>query len=316
MTAVEIARAVRAGAYDIVHGFGRTYAQDVVRVGGGCHLEYLARTHPLFGSAWGRTLLLAAPKTRAILDIERRTYARGAYRRITCISRQCLTEIRHHYDVPEADAEVIYNGVDLEAFHPRTAGIRREPVRAEMGVPSEALVALFVGSGFSRKNLGTALDGVAPVARAGNAHLLVLGADPTGRFQEQAERLGIGPRVRFLGHRDNVADYYAASDVLVFPTRYEPFGTVALEALASGLPVVAPRSAGCAEILTEGSDAFLLPEPGDSAGITRALETLSGPARRRTMGAAARATAEKYSWDENFRRTMAVYDRVLALKKT
>jgi UDP-glucose:(heptosyl)LPS alpha-1,3-glucosyltransferase len=88
---------------------------------------------------------------------------------------------------------------------------------------------------------------------------------------------------------------YAAADVLVLPTIYEPFSNACLEALASGLPVVTTRAAGVSELLPDRLDSLTLPSPSDHAAIAERLRRLRDPHERRVLGVEARAVAEARS---------------------
>ena len=145
---------------------------------------------------------------------------------------------------------------------------------------------------------------------------MVIGRSHIAKYGEFALKFSVLDRVIFAGFVPEIKDYYAASDIFVFPTRYEPFGLVITEAMASGLPVITSEIAGAAEIMTDGRDAILLKDPTDSSEIAEAIRTLVDDDKlRASMGANARRTAEKYSWDEVARKTMEVYEEVAESKR-
>ena len=285
--------AVRGGVWDIVQSHERTLRQDVYRAGEGCHLGYLA--------ALGRTRGGFA-RHRVVIGLERRVFS--ATPQIVAISEAGRMEIARLYGVSDARLTVVYNGVDLERFHPRHRSRTREATRADAGVPTDAWLALFVGSGFERKGLATAVEGF---ARFGDraSRLIVLGRGNTRPYRQLAARLGVEARVHWLAPRPDVERWYAAADALVLPTRYEPFGNVHLEALASGLPVITTTRAGGAETLSARSGVVI--EPGDARAVAEALERIRagvpGEWRR-----AARAAAEPFT----YARQVAGFERVWA----
>ena len=133
--------------------------------------------------------------------------------------------------------------------------------------------------------------------------LLVLGKGDRRPYERLAEQRGVAGRVAWLGPRPDIERWYAAADALVLPTRYEPFGNVHLEALASGLPVVTTTCAGGAEVV--GPDSGAVVEPRDPGAVAAALERLrAGPAARTI--AAARAAAEPFTYP----RQVAGFERI------
>jgi UDP-glucose:(heptosyl)LPS alpha-1,3-glucosyltransferase len=238
------------------------------------------------------------------LGLERRVFARTS--QILAISRRGADEIARLYGVTDARLSVVYNGVDLERFHPRLRAQHRAAARDEAGVPPGAWAALFAGSGFERKGLATAIRAQALAGNAGG-HLLVVGRGDTAPYRRLAAELGVAARVVWLGPRPDIERWYAAADALVLPTRYEPFGNVHLEALATGLPVVTSVVAGGAEVVDERCGAAVM--PGDAAALAGALEKLRGR-NAAEIRDAARAAAEPFTFARQVRALEAIYRRV------
>jgi glycosyltransferase involved in cell wall biosynthesis len=190
--------------------------------------------------------------------------------------------------MPPERVRVIENGVDLDEFHPGPAD------RSALGGMGDHPIALFVGDARTgRKNLDGVLRALVGVP---GLTLAVVGAADRGPFPAMAERLGIANRVRFLGHRHDIADLMRGADLFVFPTRYEPFGLVILEAAASSLPVITTRLAGAAQLL-EGGAGVVLDDPEDTPTLTAAMLRLADDETlRRRIGKAARTIAESHGW--------------------
>jgi UDP-glucose:(heptosyl)LPS alpha-1,3-glucosyltransferase len=284
--------AVRRRAWDAVQSHERTLSQDVYRAGEGCHRGYLEALPPR-----GRR---RATYHRVLLAIERRMFAGTP--EIVAISRRGAGEIARLYGVDPARLSVIYNGVDLSRFHPDNRARHRAPARVEAGIAPDAWTVLFTGSGFERKGLATAVQAFAALGDR-TSRLLVVGRGDTRPYRRLAERLAVDERVVWLGPRPDVDRWYAAADVLVLPTRYEPFGNVHLEALASGLPVVTTTAAGGAEIVSDESGAVV--PPGDPQAVAIALERLRADEPRK-LAAAARRAAEPFT----YRRQVADFERI------
>jgi UDP-glucose:(heptosyl)LPS alpha-1,3-glucosyltransferase len=278
-------RLIAARGWDVVQSHERTLGQDIYRAGEGCHRGYLLTR----GRAPGRGLY-----HRVILALERRVFARTP--RIVAISCIGKREIEALYGVSPDRVTVIYNGVDLERFHPDNRRTLREAARGHAALAPEAWAALFVGSGFERKGLATVIEALALLGDR-QSRLVVIGKGDTRPYQALAARHGVAEQVIWLGPRADVERWYAAADVAVLPSRYEPFGNVHLEALASGLPVVASVTAGGSEVVRPGLNGAIV-DPGDPRAIAAALAEL----RRRGAGGsaalceAARASAEPYTY--------------------
>jgi len=190
--------------------------------------------------------------------------------------------------IPSDRIRVIYNGVDLDEFTPIACD------RSQFGLPENVNLALFTGDiKTNRKNLDTVLKALVNVP---NLHLAVIGNTERSPYPELAKQLGVSDRIYFLGYRRDVSKIMQAVDFFVFPSRYEPFGMVVSEAMASGLPVITTAVSGVASIITAESG-IILSNPEDSIALTDALKKLTNDAELRIqMGRSARAIAEQHSW--------------------
>ena len=139
------------------------------------------------------------------------------------------------------------------------------------------------------------------------AELVVAGSGDPGPFRRLAASLGVSARVHFLGLRSDVTSLYAAADLLVLPTRYDPFANACLEAMAAGLPVATTRQNGASELLVPSANGFICDE--DFAPAFRSLEN---PSQLRALGQAARETAERFGWPAHADAVLALWQNVFA----
>ena len=202
-------------------------------------------------------------------------------------------ELAARETVAPAPVVVVPNGVDLDRFTP--GGPAPDPHRI-----------LFAGRLVPQKGVDVLLRAFGAVLRRHPDATLHLAGDGQLRLylQRLARFLGVSGGVHFLGWRgDDLPALYRSAAVTAVPSLYEPFGLVALEAMASGCPVVASRVGGLAEIV-DGTTVV----PGDHLDLaTRLVELLSDPDLARSRGAAARGRAEAYDWAVVADRTVAVY---------
>jgi glycosyltransferase involved in cell wall biosynthesis len=177
-------------------------------------------------------------------------------------------------------ADVVHNGIDA-AEYPPGGPLERQAARAELGIPEDIFVAVFVGRLDAEKGVEVLLEAWRQLdVTPDEAQLLLVGA-PVLHGDQQAyldhlTELAPAGTVRFLGARRDVVTPLHAADVAVVPSTWdEPFGRVVIEALATGRPVAGSRVGGIPEILTGPLQRFLF-ERGDSAGLAKVLSELRG----------------------------------------
>ena len=278
-------RAARAGGYDVVQSHERCLAQDIYRAGEGCHRGYL--------DSMGRTGLQVNPQHQLLLWLEKRIFTLRTARHIVAISRRGKAEIERLYRTPASSVTVVYNGVDLSRFHPGNRERWRAETREMLGIPREAWLVAFVGSGFERKGLGPLMEALAAL-RSRDIHLLVAGKGRAEAYRTLEARLGLQGSVTWVAPRPDVERLYAAADAVALPARYEPFGNVHLEALASGVPVLTSAMTGGSEVVRDGESGAVTAslEPSDIARGLRSIR--DGDAGR--LALAARAAAEPFTY--------------------
>jgi UDP-glucose:(heptosyl)LPS alpha-1,3-glucosyltransferase len=296
--AVAAPRAVGRERWDVVMGFGRTLRQDVVRVGGGTHRSYLRRME-----ASGQRGAARGPYHRAILWIEGRQFA--AMRRVLTVSRMAGAEVTADYGVAPERVAVLYNGVDLERFHPRNRPTMGPAVRDALHIPRHVPLCVAIGTGFVRKGFDLLVDLWRERAPGGATLLLVGGDERLGRWQREAP-----PGVVVAGPRPDVDAVLAAADVVCAPSRQEAFGNVVLEACAAGVPVVTSRRAGVAELLDGPLATLVVDDPEDRTALAAAIARALGPDGA-ALGAAGRSRAETLGWPAHDDALEAFLDEVV-----
>jgi UDP-glucose:(heptosyl)LPS alpha-1,3-glucosyltransferase len=262
---------------DAVLALSRSHPSHAFRVSDPLHRFWMKIRYP---GKLHRFLQTLNPRHRAILNLENHILNPANTRRIITNSQLSKTLIREYYDYPAERIHVIYNGVDFQQFHPA----------ADRAPSGSAIQLLFVGQDFKRKGLGAVIDALATVQSAGiTPALRVIGRDDPAPFRAQAARLGLTSHITFEGASGTIQRAYQQADLFVFPTLYDPFANVCLEALACGLPVLTTTTNGASEIITEGVDGYVV--DGDATRLARCLaEKIAdfcqlAPARRDEMRA-------------------------------
>lgn len=286
---------------------------DVVHAQGWCSTRQNVLTAHICNEAWYEARKTfsdrVSPKERLFASLVN-PFERGLYRRETdawviAISDRVRDDLRRYYDRSDRVA-VIHHGVDVEKFNPRSRCDHRTAVRREFGLAESDLLALFVGD--LRKGVLTA----ARALRAAEGwKLLVVSWTPSDPYRAEVERMGLGDRVVFAPPSREIERFYGAADAFVFPTPYDAFGMVITEAMASGLPVIASRQAGAAELVDHERTGYLLDDPSSSVEIAGWLRRLDDAELRYAIGRASRARVEVLTWDAIAAETMRVYERVL-----
>jgi UDP-glucose:(heptosyl)LPS alpha-1,3-glucosyltransferase len=305
--ALRVRAVLRRVDLTLAQSFDRTLGQQIYRAGEGVHREWLARKRQTVGP-FARGWTHVRPLDRVMLALERRILTETPL--IIANSLQGKRDIMRHYGTPDPRITVIYNGVDLARFHPGVRDRFRDSLRAMWGVPSDAIVLLFVGSGFHRKGLDLLVEALGRLRLQGfqNMRAIVVGRGRIRRYQRLAARLAVADWVRFEGFQSEVERYYAAADLFVLPTRYDPFANACLEAMACGLPVLTTDANGAAELLQAGVQGSVLKAPLDVEALASALRALLPEAPRRMWAEAGPRIAREYSLSNMLAQTLRVYE--------
>ncbi len=297
--------AMQQGGYDITQSHERIPGCMIFRAGDGVHAAWLVHRSKTLG--WlGRLAQRLSGYHRYVLTAEREMFGHPALQAVICNSTMVADEIARFYGVDRSKLHIIYNGVDTAVFHPGLAAEFRDSVRREAGIPADAPLLLYVGSGFERKGVPRLLQAFAQM-QCQDAHLVIVGADRRLKaMRALAGRLGLTSRAHFTGPLMDVRPWYGAADGFVLPTLYDPCPNAALEALACGLPIVTSTTCGASDWVSSGEngwvvDALAVPE------LAGRLDDLAGLAGNPEARQAARAVAEPLTLPAMTGRLLALY---------
>jgi UDP-glucose:(heptosyl)LPS alpha-1,3-glucosyltransferase len=284
---------------DVSFGGQKMWGCNVIRPGGGVEAEYwnvrLSDRH-----AWPPLRALAREmsiKRRFDLYAESRAYNDPALRFVVANSELVRNGILQRYPRLTSNVNVIYNGADLKRFSATPDADTRTRIHNEVGLDPARHTAVFAGHNFRLKGLPQALAAMELAGRDNREpwQLLVIGGGRRASMQNMVQRLGLTNSVRFVGNTSTPEQYYASSDVLLFPSFYDPCANVTFEALASGIPVISTKRNGASEVITDARDGWTVDHPNCIETMAAHLNALEDPGRLSEMKAAARALAEKHS---------------------
>ena len=290
--------------YELVHGHDWLVAHAGAALAERLGVPYLTTIH---ATEHGRHQGWVQDQPQAHIHAVERWMTQRANGVIVC-SHYMRGHVADIFDIDESRVTVIPNGIDPRDLRPVGD---LQALRAEFAAPHERLVVL-VGRLVYEKGFQLALDALPGVIeRAGDVRFLVAGSGThEARLKEQAQRLGLLEHGAFLGWigDDALHSLYRIADLCVVPSLYEPFGLVALEAMASGCPCIVADTGGLREVVPAGERVGLRFNGGDAAHLGVMIERLltDEPLRERLVAEASEHVL-RFDWSDVARRTRGVY---------
>jgi glycosyltransferase involved in cell wall biosynthesis len=234
--------------------------------------------------------------------------------RVVCVSQAVREFHQRRSRLPGSLYAVIPNGVQTEAYRPDEAA--RTRLRRQWAVPDGEYLLAFVGRLDPQKGIGTLLGALSHLgARGCPARIVLAGDGPQRKIVENYVAHGEGGRLcRMLGFVDDIPAVLSAADCLVLPSKWEGFGLAALEAMAAGLPVIATRVPGLAEVVRHGQTGLLL-DPEDPVALAESIDQLRSDRQLSAdLGQAGlKRAAQTYHIDRNIHLHEEMYSEVLGL---
>ena len=296
--------------YDLIHAHEWLVAFAARTLRFGLDLPLVATMH---ATEWGRNGGVRTPMQQYIHSVEW-MLAYDAWR-VICCSHAMEDELQTALQVPSDKLRVIPNGVEprrLRSSGPpsKLASFRRRWAR------DDERIVLFVGRLVREKGVEVLIDSMPEVLRAHpEARLVVAGGGPRDHLAGRARRHGLGHKVTFAGHvSDELADLYAVADVAVFPSLYEPFGIVALEAMAAGVPVVTSDIGGFREVVRHGATGLHTWASNPQSLAWGIKQVLGDPFLATRLGRRAQEEVlSRFNWGGIVEQTIRVYQEVLEM---
>jgi UDP-glucose:(heptosyl)LPS alpha-1,3-glucosyltransferase len=313
--AIRATKEIENGNYDITFGVGNTLKADILQPHGGVHWAWFWRSLRAYENPilWMIKFLgrISSPKQWVSGWVENAPYRGKHLRAIIAISDMVKQDMMRWYRIPEERIHVVYNGVDIERFHPRNRR-HREEIRRRHGIGDE-FVILFVSNNFRMKGLVFLIKALAEIKKENSPpfKLLVLGRDRQDSYLGLARDTGIFEEVIFAGSTHEPEKYYGASDLLVHPTFYDACSLTVLEALASGLPLITTACNGASGFLSHGEDGWIIHDPRDVEQLRTAIRYFFEERNREGASVWGREKAEAHSEKVNFNQITAIFKEVI-----
>lgn len=259
--------------YDLVLGFNKMPGLDIYYAADTC---YQAKARSQHGFLYRLT-----PRYKHLLKYEKAVFETNCTE-ILLISKLQQAEFMRFYNTGAERFHWLPPGIAKDRIAPSNAEDIRRVVRKEWGLTENDFLLLLVGSGFKTKGLDRIILGYSalPDSLKMRTHIYVIGKDNPDRFKSMAHKLDVFERIRFLGGRDDVPRFLLAADLLLHPAYNENTGTVLLEAIASGLPVLTTDVCGYAEYVRNADAGIVLSSPFQQTAFNQALLSMLSSDKR------------------------------------
>ena len=287
---------------DILFSLERVWNCDVYRAGDGVHRAWLARRRK-FEVPLKQFVRAASRKHRDFFQLEESLFKRRKAGRAIAASQMVADEIVNLYGYPADKVDLVRNGIPLDEFRfdPRL----RERTRADLNLKPDHVVLLFAGSGWERKGLFFAIEAMA-LCNDRKMRLLVAGRGDARPYKTTRLRFWRKEPVQFLGEVADLVPVYAAADIFILPTIYDPFSNACLEALACGLPVITTGSNGFSEIIQDGVHGSIVENSGNLIALRDAIRFWSDPSPRDAARSANIERASQFDISKNVAQTLQI----------
>ena len=300
--------------FDIIYTMCRTFPADIFRITEQLHHEWL----PIGYSCLARF----NPRHHSILKLEKKAINPENIRHIVVNSQLLKEQVTNRFAYPPGKISLVSNGVDRSVYFPAEEG-EKDEMQRKLHL-SERFVCIFVAANFKIKGLNEAIRAIAGLDEKMRQRvtLLVVGKGNPKPFLSLAEKLNVTENLVFAGKQAKMRDYYIASDLLLYPSHYETFGNVILEACACGIPALTTKMVGAAELITDNKNGFLVKSAKKIDRITAILEAymkLPESEHKKFSQRALNAT-RNYTWEKHVSDLEQIFEKVhqdkLAAAKT
>ncbi len=257
-------------AYDRVVGFNKLPGIDIYYAADPC---YQARNRRLRNRLYRLT-----GRYRHFVAYEQAVFSKSAHTRILLLSDLEKREFQRYYNTLDERFFLLPPTVSEDRRYPEDAHTQRASFRAEFGLSAKEQLLLMVGSGFHTKGLDRTLLAIKALPEHFSVRLIVIGQDKPGYFTKMAQSLGLGDRITIMAGRSDVQRFMLGADILMHPAYSENTGTVLIEAIINGLPVLTTDVCGYASHVKKAEAGIVMESPFSQEKMNKHLiEILQSP---------------------------------------
>lgn len=263
-----VEKEVKLGKFSAVIGFNRIPGLDVYFAGDNCLIEKAYKEKSF--------LYRFTPRFRTFAGLEESVFKQSSKAEILYLTKRQKDEYIKHYSTQEEKFHLMPAGISIERKRPANADAIRKATRTSLEIGESTKVLIQVGSGFITKGLDRSITALASLTDdiRKRTILLVVGSDNQSKFIRLAKKLNIESNVKFLGGRNDVTNLLTSSDLMIHPAINEATGTVLLEALAAGLPVMCSEACGYACYIQKAKAGVVIPEPFSQELFNKELQRI------------------------------------------
>lgn len=259
-------QSLRTMEYDCLVGFNKMPGLDIYYAADSCYRAKVMEERGVLSRLTARYRLYGAYEQAVF----------GGNTDILMISPPEIAVFQRYYQTPEGRFHLLPPGIRRDRIMPPDYDAQRQSFRRQWALSDEDKLVLLVGSGFRTKGLDRAIAAMAslPPEQREQTWLYVIGQDNDKPYRRQAEHAGVGHRVRFLSGRDDIPNFLWGADLLVHPAYRENTGTVLLEAMVAGLPVLTTDVCGYASYVIANDMGVVLESPYEQRKLDLAFQQL------------------------------------------
>lgn len=278
---------IEAGGYDTTMSMTTAVPARVLQPRGGTVRETLNRNIAMrpapLSRLTKRVTVFFNPKQQLLLNLEKRALNGDGLFRVAAVSRYVIRQLQEHYQLPPEKIELIPNAAVMPKVEPEQRAAWRKRIRDSFGIADGTTVYLFAAINPRLKGFGPLIQALALLKDRHVDVRVLLAGDFWHKHNREAEQQGVRDLVCFVRHTRKIEALYAAADVTVHPTFYDPASKVVIESLMMGVPAISTAYNGASDLIEpqgEPARGLVIPDPADAKALADAMQALADPLAR------------------------------------